>query len=110
MFEGSGDSGGPKVGRGPSHLKGTRSLERLRDRIDLAARELYRLREENTELQKELDTLRLHGVESTEGTAVVFTEGPSTLRSKVESCIESIDRYIQASETAADDGKSSGVD
>ena len=110
MFEGSGDSGRTKSGRGPSHLKGTRSLERLRDRIELAAKELYRLRTTNAELQKKLETYRSHDIEPSEGTAVVFAEGPSVLRSKVESCIEAIDRYLQAPETKGEDRSPSGVD
>ncbi len=101
MFEGSNGSDqrrasrGPK--RGPVYLKGTRSLERLRDRIDLAVKELARLREENAALQKQLDSFQSHGIEAMDGTPVVFTESPSALRTKVENFIEAIDRYIEQS-------------
>ncbi len=106
MFEGSNGSDqsgtrrGPK--RGPVHLKGTRSLERLRDRIDLAVKELARLREENAALQKQLDSFQSHGIESMDGTPVVFTESPSALRTKVENFIEAIDRYIEQSQAEDD--------
>ncbi len=102
IFEGS--NGSDQAGtsrepiRGPVHLKGTRSLERLRDRIDLAVKELVRLREENAALQKQLDSFQSHGIESADGTPVVFTESPSALRTKVENFIEAIDRYIEQSQ------------
>jgi len=107
MFEGSNgsDQGGTshKTKRGPVHLKGTRSLERLRDRIDLAVKELARLRDENAALQKQLDSFQSHGIESMDGTPVVFTESPSALKSKVENFIEAIDRYIEQAHGDDDD-------
>lgn len=105
MFEAEEGSGkkGKSQSRGSVHLKGTRSLESLRIRIDLASKELYRLREENHQLHRELDALRQRGNSPTEGTSIVFGERASSLQSKLESYIRVIDRYIEQEEAAGDD-------
>lgn len=96
MFQ-SGSPGSAKktARRGPKHQKGTQALERLRDRIELAVKELHRLREDNQLLQRELEAVRRHGLDGVEGTTVVFNESPSTLRKKIESYISTIDRQIE---------------
>jgi hypothetical protein len=104
MFEGPESTGkkrsAAKHRKGSLHLKGSRSLERLRDRIDLAVKELHRLREENLELQKRLDGLKLHNMDDLDGTQVVFTESPAALRARVESLVTAIDRHLQLGEAA----------
>ncbi len=81
--------------RGSVHLKGTRSLESLRIRIDLASKELYRLREENHQLHREIDALRQRGNSVSEGASFVFSESPAVLQAKIESYIRVVDRYIE---------------
>jgi len=85
--------------KGPTHLKGTRALERLRSRVDMAVKELKRLRDENHSLQKEIEVLKSRSVEPLDGTAVLFNEGPSDLRSQLESYISVIDGYIEREES-----------
>lgn len=83
-----------RMARPPSHFKGTRSLERLKDRIQLAVRELKRLRDENAALAQQIEVLQQRASGSVDGTPVVFTEDPAQLRAKVESFIETIDQYL----------------
>jgi hypothetical protein len=97
----------PKVAasrtRGSVHLKGTRSLESLRIRIDLASKELYRLREENHQLHREMDALRQRGNSTSEGASVTFSEKPADLQAKLESYIRVVNRYIEQEEAIVDD-------
>jgi hypothetical protein len=93
-------------GRRAVQLKSYKSLERLRDRVLLTSRELARLRSENAELQRTVDELQAGGSPS-DGTAVVFTESPAVLRSKVEGFIEAIDQYLQ--DDLADEIRGRGV-
>lgn len=78
-----------------SGAKGTRALERLRDRILLASRELKRLREENAALQQQVEELRSRTLGPAEGTSIVFTETPAALRAKVDTFIDAIDQYLE---------------
>jgi hypothetical protein len=97
MFEGGPQpSGGAPAKRGPTHLKGTRALERLRDRIDLAVKELHRLREENMALRREVDALQRGGRADQDATQVVFTESPAELRGTLEAYIRLVDELIEA--------------
>ncbi|MDA0873653.1 MAG: hypothetical protein O3C45_01185 [Bacteroidetes bacterium] len=94
------DSTGSGRKRGPSHLGPTQALERLRDRIDLAVKELHRLREENVSLHKELDALRRGGPSPSDGTGVHFTESADQLRSQLTRYIGTIDELIRKEESA----------
>lgn len=76
-------------------LKGSSSLKRLRDRVETAAHELKRLREENKALSDRLEQLELNPSVSDEGTLLTFEEDPELLRRKIETFIEAIDRYLQ---------------
>lgn len=97
MFEGRSEgSVGAGGKRGPAHLKGTRALERLRDRIDLAVKELHRLREENMALRREVDALQRGGRADQDGTHMVFTESPDELRGSLEAYIRLVDELIEA--------------
>jgi len=82
--------------RGSAHLKGTRTLERLRNRIDLAVKELHRLREENMALKRELEAVQKVKDDAVEGTPVVFTESPDELRQKLEDYIALVNELIEA--------------
>lgn len=109
MFEAAENGSKSTRSRGSKHLKGTRSLESLRIRIELAAKELYRLREENLQLHRELEAMRNRGNSSAEGTSIVFSESAASLQSKLESYIRVVDRYIEQ-EIAAEDDNEDGDD
>ena len=65
-------------------------------------KELARLRNENASLQKQLQEARAKEFEPIEGTPVVFSESPQALRSRVETFIDALDRYIEAAENDTD--------
>ena len=69
-------------------------VERLRDRIKKAARELERLRTENAALTERIRQLETSPVVDLEGTVLAFDEDPDILREKVESFITAIDAYL----------------
>ena len=82
--------------RGSVRLKGTQSLERLRDRVRQAARELARLRQENATLHDRLAALESRPAVDPDATAVLgFDEDPEALRAKIEGFIEAIDAYLE---------------
>ncbi len=81
-------------GRRSVQLKSYKSLERLRDRVLLASRELARLRAENQELKRQVEELKVGGGTVVDGTPIVLTESPAALRTKVEGFIEAIDQYL----------------
>lgn len=87
--------------KGPRHQKQTRALESLRVRIELAVKEISRLRSENAALRKELDSLRHELTMGIDGTPVVFTESPAQLREQIEKFISVIDRHIDAAQQTA---------
>ena len=84
--------------KAPKHQKQTRALESLRVRIELAVKELARLRTENATLRKEVESLRHEMTMGIDGTPVVFTESPAQLREQIEAFISVVDRHIQAAE------------
>lgn len=98
-----------RTGRRSLSPKTERALERLRDRISLAARELRRLREENARLHRQVEELQTRGLGEVDGTPVVFTEDASALKSKVERFIESIDLYLAEPPAESANGSGSGV-
>ncbi len=88
---GDGSSSMPK---GPVALKPPQSLERLRERVRTAARELDRLRKENDRLLEHIKELETRPPVDLEGTVLVLDEDPEALREKVEGFIQAIDRYL----------------
>lgn len=78
-----------------SHMDGTRSLERLRDRVDLAVKELRRLREENGALRKELAAARKTKTAPEDGSTIHFNESPGELRKQVQVLIDVLDDHIE---------------
>jgi uncharacterized small protein (DUF1192 family) len=90
----------------PVTMKGTRSLARLRDRVNLAVKELERLRSENLRLRKELDRAAADSHQPADGTSIVFAESADELRERIELCIGAIDAHMETqnnSTTAAED-------
>jgi hypothetical protein len=77
-------------------LKGSQSLERLRDRVELAARELVRLRQENEALARRIAGMEQSGSSDDIGLAMELGEDPESLRRKVAGFVEAIDRYLES--------------
>ena len=72
-----------------------RSLRRLRDRVERAARELRVLREENTLLQERVTELEALSSENTPDTSPFFFESdPESVKRKVDGFIQAIDQYL----------------
>lgn len=93
-------AGGRQPAEGPSpdadDLQGVKSLERLRSRVEEAARELNRLREENRRLAQRIEALEGRPA----GRPLGFEEDPEALARKIKGFIRTIDRYL---ETEADE-------
>jgi hypothetical protein len=91
--EGSGPADAIRKDQQPVPLRNSASLERLRDRIELATHELRRLREENTALAERIRDLEGRPVEHQE-TPLQIDHDPEILRLKIDGFIEAIDRYL----------------
>jgi len=78
-----------------TRLRKIESLERLKDRVEAAAQEIIRLREENGRLASDISGLRNTVAEHRRRPSVVFDEDPKALRAKVKGFIEAIDQYLQ---------------
>lgn len=80
-----------------SFPRGFRSLEKLRDRVELASIELARLRDENAELVKRIAFLQQ---ESNPGAdkaiELELEEDPQLLRKKIDAFITAIDEYLES--------------
>lgn len=90
--KGSGESS--KQRSSPVYLKNVQSLERLRERVKKAARELERLRKENSALAERIRQLETRPAVDLDSTLLMFDEDPEVLREKVEGFIRSIDAYL----------------
>lgn len=84
---------------GNVQLNSSASLERLRNRIEDAAKELHRLREENAALVKRLSDLEANPMMDFEGTLIALDEDPDALRTKIEGYIAAIDSYLNEEDT-----------
>lgn len=81
-------------------LRGTQALERLRDRVQAAAGEILRLREENAALAERITRLESRaGGDIETGTLLHLDEDPEAIRRKVNGFIEAIDQYLQSEQT-----------
>jgi|GEM_PF-6691928 len=79
----------------------TRSLRKLRSRVERAAHELRVLREENTSLQERVAELEAISVEKIpEGNAFFLESDPESIKRKVEGFIQAIDRYLDDADGA----------
>jgi len=81
---------------GTAHLKSISSLERLRDRVDVAALELRRLREENVALSERLQMLETSAHKPVRPSFFSAEHDPEVLRRKINNYIEAIDRYLES--------------
>lgn len=80
-------------------LKGTRSLRKLRDRVERAANELIRLREENAALQERIEALESTPASNGKDAGLLLLDtDPEALKRKVEGFIQSIDNYLDKKE------------
>lgn len=80
----------------PVGLKSITSLERLRDRVETAAHELKRLREENKALSERVKELEARPEVEPQGTFLSLDHDPEMLRRKVSGFIDAIDRYLES--------------
>ena len=78
----------------PTSVKSLSALEKLRDRVEVAARELERLREENQALAGRLAELEANPLAGQESTFIPLDEDPELLRRKVSGFISAIDEYL----------------
>ena len=85
-------------------LRGHQALERLRERVEVAARELERLRKDNILLARRIAELEARPEVDKDQAFLVFDEEDDTLRRKVEGFIQAIDAYLaRERERAADE-------
>lgn len=73
------------------------ALERLRDRVEAAAREIERLREENARLAERVQELATLDAARPDGSpipALALEGDPEALRRKIEGFIEAIDHVL----------------
>lgn len=75
-------------------LRGISSLERLRDRIDTAAMELRRLRDENRALAERIRELEARPEVDPGETVLTFDRDPEVLKRKIAGFIDALDAYL----------------
>lgn len=81
-------------------MRGIQALEHLRERIQTAANEILRLREENAALAERIARLESRtGANIDSGTILQLDEDPEAIRRKVSSFIEAIDQYLKSDQT-----------
>ena len=72
-----------------------RALDRLRDRVEAAAREIERLRAENAELRTRVGDLAAHPAVGSEADVLLaFDDDSDAVRAKIEDFIGTIDRLL----------------
>lgn len=76
-------------------LQGIASLERLRDRVEVAAREMRRLRDENGALAERIQELESRPAVDPHGTFLSLDHDPDVLKRKISAFIDAIDRYLE---------------
>jgi hypothetical protein len=80
-----------------------RALAYLRDRVEAAAREVERLREENAALAARVADLQTHSGQTHSGTAALSLPGgeePQKLRAQIQGFIAAIDQVLNTPEPA----------
>ena len=85
----------PEAEAEPVRLKSPASLERLRDRVEVAAHEITRLREENQALAARIKEIEARPVVDAQGAFVSLDNDPEVLRRKINGFIQAIDRYLE---------------
>lgn len=94
----NGDRKSARTGRSTGEhisLKSIGSLERLRDRVENAAHELKRLREENQALLERIKELETRPNLDPHASLLSIENDPELLRRKINGFIEAIDRYLE---------------
>lgn len=76
-------------------LKGIASLERLRDRVETAAYEMSRLRDENAALSNRIKELEIRPDVDPTGTFFALDQEPEQLKRRINAFIEAIDSYLE---------------
>ncbi|MDX1430160.1 MAG: hypothetical protein R3282_07730 [Rhodothermales bacterium] len=82
----------------PKNVKPLRTvepLERLRDRVEAAANEIVRLREQNREMASSISDLQNQLDTERERPALAFEDDADALRQKVRGFIKAIDTYLE---------------
>ncbi|GEM_PF-3505744 len=91
---GAADQEGSRLA-GTEGLRSLESLERLRDRVEVAAREMRRLREENGALARRIQELESRPAVDPGQTVISLDHDPDLLKRKIAGFIEAIDRYLE---------------
>lgn len=80
------------------------ALERLRERVELAARELKRLRQENQALAGRIQALEARTSGHTDQTLLAVDDPPEALEQRIRRFIQAIDRYLDEANPAESEG------
>ena len=84
-------------------MRGTRALERLRERVELVITELDRLRRENAVLKRELESVHKDGQRPSDGVQIAFTESPAELREALQTHLRFINELIEAENSVTEE-------
>lgn len=76
-------------------LQSIGSLEKLRDRVEVAAREMKRLSEENGALAERIQELESRPAVDPHGTVLSLDHDPDVLKRKISGFIDAIDQYLE---------------
>jgi len=82
----------------PGKVVRPESLDRLREHVDAAAREVARLRRENQQLSQSLRELWSKASEEGRGTTLSLEDDPEVLRLKIQEFISAVDHYLEIGE------------
>jgi len=95
---------GASVATEPSPLRGTQTLERLRERVEAVARELIRLRQQNAELVRRLAELEARPLAEEDAVALEMDQDAEALRARIDGFVQAVDYYL-SQEDAVESGE-----
>ena len=75
-------------------LRGAKSLRRLRDRVEAAAREIKRLRQQNRKLAEQIAELEAASNMEPTNTVLTFDENEQEFLDRINKFIKTIDNYL----------------
>ncbi|MXZ05589.1 MAG: hypothetical protein F4Y90_08945 [Rhodothermaceae bacterium] len=75
-------------------LRGAKSLRRLRDRVEAAAREIKRLRQQNRKLAEQIAELEAASNMEPTKTVLTFDESEQEFLDRINKFIKTIDNYL----------------
>ena len=75
-------------------LRGAKSLRRLRDRVEAAAREIRRLRQQNRKLAEQIAELEAASNMEPTNTVLTFDENEQEFLDRINKFIKTIDNYL----------------